>query len=404
MRLPTDVRTRFLALGLTALLAACGRGGSEPANFAMVSDNTAEPAGVGPSADYPVLVGEPYNIGETLYTPVDTMNYDEVGYLALDAGAQGVSVAHKTLPYPSYVEITALENGKTILARVERRGPMTNDRVAALSPAAVQQLDSADGGAIRIRRVNPPETERANLRMGEAAPMRMDMPKSLIAVLKRKLPAKGSVSLSSTGPQVAASAPNAASKPKLPAAASQTNVKPKAAELPALASASARPITVAQSPMPKVAPAAKLPMTKVAATPRPKRAFADAFSEERKAVTAYPLPPIGAKFTASTRAPVRVSQIATPPARTARSAPTPMPKPAVRPAADAKDGFVIQAAAFSVKANAERAANSIDGFVQQSGKYFRVRKGPFANRGQAEAALAKVRAAGYSDAKVFTAG
>ncbi len=391
MRLPTDVRTRFLALGLTALLAACGRGGSEPANLAMVSDNTAELAGVGPSADYPVLVGEPYNIGETLYTPVDTMNYDEVGYLALDAGAQGVSVAHKTLPYPSYVEITALESGKTILARVERRGPMTNDRVAALSPAAVQQLGSADGGAIRIRRVNPPETERANLRMGEAAPMRMDMPKSLIAVLKRKLPAKGSVSLSNTNPQVAASAPNSASKPELPTASAPVVQQPATAELPALANASARRAPAAAPPRPKMASA-------------PKRAFAEAFSEERKAVTAYPLPPIGTGLSASNRAPVQVSQIARPPVRTVRATPTQAPRSAARPATDAKDGFVIQAAAFAVKANAERAANSIDGFVQQSGKYFRVRKGPFANRGQAEAALAKVRAAGYSDAKVFTAG
>jgi rare lipoprotein A len=66
--------------------------------------------------------------------------------------------------------------------------------------------------------------------------------------------------------------------------------------------------------------------------------------------------------------------------------------------------FVVQAAAFSNEANAKRAANSLDGFVQKSGRFFRVRTGPFTNRGQAEAALAKVRAAGYSDARVFTSG
>ena len=42
--------------------------------------------------------------------------------------------------------------------------------------------------------------------------------------------------------------------------------------------------------------------------------------------------------------------------------------------------------------------------MRKTGRFYRVRTGPYATRGQAEAALAKVRAAGYSDARVFTAG
>jgi rare lipoprotein A len=64
---------------------------------------------------------------------------------------------------------------------------------------------------------------------------------------------------------------------------------------------------------------------------------------------------------------------------------------------------VIQAGAFANRANAERAAKQLGGFISASGRLFRVRTGPFATRGRADAALAKVRAAGYSDARVTTA-
>ena len=65
---------------------------------------------------------------------------------------------------------------------------------------------------------------------------------------------------------------------------------------------------------------------------------------------------------------------------------------------------MIQAGAFSLQENAQRAAKALGGYVSNKGKLFLVRTGPFNSRGQAEAALAKVRAAGYSDARVFTAG
>ena len=72
------------------------------------------------------------------------------------------------------------------------------------------------------------------------------------------------------------------------------------------------------------------------------------------------------------------------------------------PAAAADGAFVVQAATFASEANAERAAESLGGFIDPVGRFYRVRTGPYATRGQAEAALAKVRAAGYSDAKVST--
>ncbi len=385
MRLPTDVRARVLALGLTALLAACGRfGGDDTPRFESTSSATVERSSTGPEADFPVVLGEPYTVNGTLYTPVDTLNYDEVGYAVADpSGGNGVTVAHRTLPMPSYVEITALDTGKTVLARVERRGPMSGNGVVGLSAGAKAQLEVAENAPVRIRRVNPPEVDRAQLRMGQMAPLRMETPKSLLAVLKRKLANNASVSLASAKQQSAASvAPNAASPAKV---ASGTKELPPIAALPKRKA----PPSVAAKPPVRVA---TTPMKSGNATD-----FEKAFTGERKAVKSYPLAPIG-----NAR---QVSEVA--PMPTVRSAPRQVsaaPRTAQKAEIPADGDFVVQAAAFSSKANADKLANSIDGFVEKSGRFYRVRKGPFVSRGQAEAALAKVRAAGYKDARVYKAG
>ena len=146
----------------------------------------------GPASDYPVTIGAPYSIGGVSYTPTDVWNYDEVGYIAMDrAGGNTISGSHHTLPLPSYVEVTSLDTGKTILVRIERRGPMNGPELVALSPGAIAQLGASPSTPVRVRRVNPQEPERAALRAGRAAPDRMDTPMSLVAVLKLKLPGAG---------------------------------------------------------------------------------------------------------------------------------------------------------------------------------------------------------------------
>ena len=142
----------------------------------------------GPAADYPIVVGEPYAVMGVNYTPVDTLNYDEVGYLGIEPEADpAITGAHHTLPLPSYVEVTSLDSGRTILVRLIRRGPMDSNSLIALSSGAARQLGVTGTTAVRVRRVNPPEVERAMLRRGEAAPERMETPQSLVTVLRRKL-------------------------------------------------------------------------------------------------------------------------------------------------------------------------------------------------------------------------
>jgi rare lipoprotein A len=190
MRLPDkyslfDVLAKAGPLALIASLVACGGGSHPPVAMA--------PAAQGPAADYPVVVGDPFTIDGVTFTPTDGLNYDEVGYSSLEdqAANSTISAVHRTLPLPSYAEVTSLETGQTILVRVERRGPMDGPFLIALSSGAAHQLGVTARTPVRVRRVNPPEQERAMLRRGEAVPKRMETPASLVDVLKRNLPAGG---------------------------------------------------------------------------------------------------------------------------------------------------------------------------------------------------------------------
>lgn len=381
MRLPADARFASLALGLTAALAGCslipGRG--DIVASASASDAPAFAAS-GPAGDYPVVLGDAFTVDGQLYAPADTLNYDAVGYAGVDAGA-GVTVAHKTLPLPSYVEVTSLATGKTILARVERRGPMTGAHLVALSPDAAARLGGGEGTPIRVRRVNPSEAARAELRAGRAAPDPIETPKSLAEALRRKLPASGMVDLR-------------APVPPRPAMASAA---PKPTVVTAQPSGIAAPVAIASA-----APRRELPPV-VAVAPA-------AAQGAPKSVAAYPLPPLAGapvapRPTVVARAASPVTPVAfTQPKPKPAVAATQLPIPTIRSAPASDDGFVVQAGTFSVKANAQKVADALGGYIAPAGKMYRVRTGPFTNRGQAEAALAKVRAAGYSDARVYTAG
>ena len=224
MRLSVD---RGLPLAALIFLAGCGIGGGR-AELAPALPTT------GPGADYPVVLGAPFTIDGVTYTPVDRLNYDEVGHAVAGAeGGEGVTLAHRTLPLPSYVEVTSLDTGRTILVRAERRGPMSGTAMVELSPGAVAQLgmNPANRAPVRVRRVNPPEIERAALRRGEPAPARMATPKSLLGVLQRKLDGAAAAPLPAPAkPPVQAAA---AANPSKPADATPPTTVPATRQAPA---------------------------------------------------------------------------------------------------------------------------------------------------------------------------
>ncbi len=68
-----------------------------------------------------------------------------------------MSAAHKTLPLPSYVKVTNLDNGKTAVVRVNDRGPFHPGRIIDLSYAAAYKLGVVKTGTARVRinAINP---------------------------------------------------------------------------------------------------------------------------------------------------------------------------------------------------------------------------------------------------------
>jgi rare lipoprotein A len=77
-----------------------------------------------------------------------------------------LTAAHRSLPIPTYVRVTNLENGRTTLVRVNDRGPFHNDRIIDLSFAAAYKLGFADRGTARVRLEvwTPPDDPRVRAR------------------------------------------------------------------------------------------------------------------------------------------------------------------------------------------------------------------------------------------------
>lgn len=100
-----------------------------------------------------------------------------------------ITAAHRTLPLNSYVEVTALDTGRTLLVLVNDRGPGRRDREIDLSRRAAQMLgiDRNPKALVRIRAVQPGADEIAAQRKGNATP-RLDASPELLAALKRYRP------------------------------------------------------------------------------------------------------------------------------------------------------------------------------------------------------------------------
>src|SRR5690606_14897833 len=62
-----------------------------------------------------------------------------------------LTAAHTTLPIPTWVEVTNLENGKRVVVRVNDRGPFVKNRIIDLSYAAAREIDMLRNGTARVR-------------------------------------------------------------------------------------------------------------------------------------------------------------------------------------------------------------------------------------------------------------
>ena len=110
-------------------------------------------------------LGSPYRIAGRWYVPTEDPNYDRSG-LASWYGADfhgrktangetydmnALTAAHPTLPLPSYAYVTSLKSGRTVLVRINDRGPYAVNRIMDLSRRTAEVLGVADAGIADVR-------------------------------------------------------------------------------------------------------------------------------------------------------------------------------------------------------------------------------------------------------------
>ena len=301
-------------------------------------------------------IGKPYQVAGIWYTPREEPGYDRVGsaswYGELFHGrrtANGeiydmdrLSAAHPTLPLPVYARVTNLNNGRTIVVRINDRGPYANDRIIDLSRRSAELLGFRNYGTATVR-----------VKYLGRAPLSGDD-----SYERKYLASQSWVQFAAKGKSPELAVSSIAEQGSLPAE------NPENLALPWRAAASSG-----------------------------------------AAVPSDPAPADGWRTTTPTAEPAAPQTTGSIPPQITGSI-----RPSAKIAAPA-DGILIQAGSFKSKDNADRARTVLSAIAPVDvaqltiggNVYFCVRVGPFAARLEAEAALAKVAAAGYRGAKVLRA-
>ena len=81
-----------------------------------------------------------------------------------------MTAAHPTLPLPSYVRVTNVSNGRSVVVRVNDRGPFHADRVIDLSYAAAYRLGYVDNGSAQVEVVQIIPSDATNIAFAQVAP------------------------------------------------------------------------------------------------------------------------------------------------------------------------------------------------------------------------------------------
>lgn len=176
------------------VLANCSSSGKVDPRFGVASSprlvEFGEPV---PKGGGTYRVGQPYWVAGRVYVPQENVNYREIGQASwygddfhgrLTANGEifdmtGLSAAHPTLPMPCYARVTNLYNGRSLVVRVNDRGPYAADRLIDVSHRAAELLDFKSRGTARVRveYVGPAPLEgsddrqlEATLRTGVPAP------------------------------------------------------------------------------------------------------------------------------------------------------------------------------------------------------------------------------------------
>jgi rare lipoprotein A len=110
-------------------------------------------------------LGKPYKVRGKVYYPKEDKDYKKTGLASwygdafhgrLTANGEvydmtHLTAAHPTMPLPSYARVTNVENGSSVVVRVNDRGPYAHNRLIDLSKRAAEMLDYARNGTAKVK-------------------------------------------------------------------------------------------------------------------------------------------------------------------------------------------------------------------------------------------------------------
>ncbi len=172
---------KILLLSTTLALTACSD--SSQVFSSTVAPASKQPAAASSASGY-YKIGNPYQVEGLWYYPKEDYNYKEIGisswygpdfHNGITANGElydmhGLTAAHRTLPLPSIVRVTNLQNGRSLVLRVNDRGPFVNNRVIDVSMRAAQLLGFKEQGTTQVQvEILPEESKKLKEEMLAAA-------------------------------------------------------------------------------------------------------------------------------------------------------------------------------------------------------------------------------------------
>lgn len=151
----------FVAIGL--IVAGCSSAKKDP--FAGIGSPYYSKAGRLPKGGGRYQVGDSYEVAGVRFTPREQPGYDKTG-IASWYGPQfhrrmtsngewfdmnELTAAHATLPLPSYAKVTNLENGRSVVVRINDRGPFVGTRIIDMSRRSAEVLGFKPKGMAKVR-------------------------------------------------------------------------------------------------------------------------------------------------------------------------------------------------------------------------------------------------------------
>lgn len=129
-------------------------------------------------------VGSAYKVEEVQYIPVEDLNYNQTGIAGIiPAELNGTKTSNgevfdinqmvatsKTLPLPTIARVTNLDNGQSVVVRVNNRGPFVNTRIMDLSPAAAQKIGMNGQSKVQVQVMAEESTMVKNATLGSTQP------------------------------------------------------------------------------------------------------------------------------------------------------------------------------------------------------------------------------------------